>query len=248
MKRVEVMGESNLEIFKYLVTDYLSELSLELNCSGLIINSFEYSCFPGKKFVKDEISNILKSIRNSGKAVILNCDRIIHEKEINLSISYYLKTYLENCGYNVVLTRSGDYDLASKGSNNRKKEDISKRVDIINNENTILFISIHCNIYSDESIRGAQTFYNSTYEENKILSNKIQNRLCNILKNTNRKEKSITDKYLIDKSIKTGCLIEVGFLSNKEEFNLLVNPAYQDKIAYSIYIGIMEFLGINNNF
>ena len=29
------MGESNLEIFKYLVTDYLSELSLELNCSGL---------------------------------------------------------------------------------------------------------------------------------------------------------------------------------------------------------------------
>lgn len=172
----------------------------------------------------------------------------VYEKEINLSISYYLKTYLENCGYNVVLTRSGDYDLASKGSNNRKKEDISKRVDIINNENTILFISIHCNIYSDESIRGAQTFYNSTYEENKILSNKIQNRLCNILKNTNRKEKSITDKYLIDKSIKTGCLIEVGFLSNKEEFNLLVNPAYQDKIAYSIYIGIMEFLGINNNF
>ena len=172
----------------------------------------------------------------------------VYEKEINLSISYYLKTYLENCGYNVVLTRSGDYDLASKGSNNRKKEDISKRVDIINNENTILFISIHCNIYSDESIRGAQTFYNSTYEDNKILSNKIQNRLCNILKNTNRKEKSITDKYLIDKSIKTGCLIEVGFLSNKEEFNLLVNPAYQDKIAYSIYIGIMEFLGINNNF
>lgn len=172
----------------------------------------------------------------------------VYEKEINLSISYYLKTYLENCGYNVVLTRSGDYDLASKGSNNRKKEDISKRVDIINNENTILFISIHCNIYSDESIRGAQTFYNSTYEENKILSNKIQNRLCNILKNTNRKEKSITDKYLIDKSIKTGCLIEVGFLSNKEEFKLLVNPAYQDKIAYSIYIGIMEFLGINNNF
>ena len=44
---------------EYLVTDYLSELSLELNCSGLIINSFEYSCFPGKKFVKDEILTIL---------------------------------------------------------------------------------------------------------------------------------------------------------------------------------------------
>lgn len=172
----------------------------------------------------------------------------IYEKEINLLISYYLKTYLENSGYNVVLTRSGDYDLASKGSNNRKKEDINKRVDIINKDNTILFISIHCNIYSDESIRGAQTFYNSNYEDNKILSNNIQKRLCSILKNTNRKEKSITDKYLIDNAKKTGCLIEVGFLSNKEEFNLLVNSSYQDKVAYSIYIGIIEFLGVNNNF
>ena len=113
----------------------------------------------------------------------------IYEKEINLLISYYLKTYLENSGYNVVLTRSGDYDLASKDSNNRKKEDINKRVDIINKDNTILFISIHCNIYSDDSIRGAQTFYNSNYEDNKILSNNIQKRLCSILKNTNRKEK-----------------------------------------------------------
>lgn len=172
----------------------------------------------------------------------------IYEKEINLLISYYLKTYLENSGYNVVLTRSGDYDLASKDSNNRKKEDINKRVDIINKDNTILFISIHCNIYSDDSIRGAQTFYNSNYEDNKILSNNIQKRLCSILKNTNRKEKSITDKYLIDNAKKTGCLIEVGFLSNKEEFNLLVNPSYQDKVAYSIYIGIIEFLGVNNNF
>lgn len=108
------MGESNLEIFKYLVTDYLSELSLELNCSGLIINSFEYSCFPGKKFVKDEISNILKSIRNSGKAVILNCDRIIHENEINLYKEYLLSLinevdYIIYSDYSILTLIDGKY-------------------------------------------------------------------------------------------------------------------------------------------
>lgn len=84
------MSEKKLEIFKYLVTDYLSEKSLELNCSGLIINSFEYSCFPGIKFTKEKTLNIVKSIKSSDKVSILNCDKIIHENEINIYREYLL--------------------------------------------------------------------------------------------------------------------------------------------------------------
>jgi len=171
----------------------------------------------------------------------------VYEKDINLQISNYLKIYLENSGYNVILTRYDDYDLASNESKNRKNEDIKKRVEIINEDNVILFISIHCNIFSDSKIRGAQTFYNPQYEESKLLSNDIQTQLNNILKNTTRQSKSINGKYLIDHSKKIGCLVEVGFLSNQQELNLLITPIYQNQVAYCIYIGIIQFLGINNN-
>lgn len=171
----------------------------------------------------------------------------IYEKDINLKISYFLKDYLENSGYLVLLTRYGDYDLANKQSTNRKREDILKRVDILNNDNILLYISIHCNIYTNNTIRGAQTFYNSKNENNKKLAESIQTMFINVLKNTTRKAKSITDKYLIDNCKNNGCLVEVGFLSNDEEKELLSSSTYQEQLAYCIYIGIIQYLGINNN-
>ncbi len=167
----------------------------------------------------------------------------LYEKNINLLICYKLKTYLENSGYNVKMTRYGDYDLASNDSKNRKTEDINNRIKLINNEDVILFVSIHCNIYTSSKIRGAQTFYKDDYE-NKILSNLIQNNLKKILKNTTRDAKTINGKYLIDNSKTTGCLVEVGFLSNQEELVLLTDKTYQDRVAYCIYLGIIEYLGV----
>ena len=51
-------------------------------------------------------------------------------------------------------------------------------------------------------------------------------------------------KYLIDNSKTTGCLVEVGFLSNQEELVLLTDKTYQDRVAYCIYLGIIEYLGV----
>jgi len=166
----------------------------------------------------------------------------IYEKNINLLISYRLKSYLENSGYNVKMTRYGDYDLASYNSKNRKTEDIKKRVDLINEDNIILFISIHCNIYNSSKIYGAQTFYNNKNLESKKLSEKIQSKIKSILNNTKRDAKSITNKYLLDNTLTTGCLVEVGFLSNPNELSLLVENDYQDLVAYSIYLGIIDYL------
>ena len=132
---------------------------------------------------------------------------------------------------------------AKKNSKNRKNEDINKRLQIINKENVILYISIHCNMYFDSSIKGAQTFYNSKNEENEKLAYSIQSKIKSILKNTNREIKSITGKYLVDNAQTTGALVELGFLSNNTEFNLLNTNHYQEKIAYCIYIGIIDYLG-----
>lgn len=193
-------------------------------------------------FQKDEIKYIYLDPGHGGKDGGAENNEV-HEKNINLIISYHLKTYLENIGYNVKMTRYGDYDLASYNSKNRKTEDIKKRVNLINQEDIILYISIHCNKYTNSKIYGAQTFYNHENEQNKDLAEKIQNRIKSILNNTKRDAKSIKGKYLLDNAKTTGCLVEVGFLSNDEEVDLLSKSEYQKQMAYCIYLGIIEYLG-----
>lgn len=166
----------------------------------------------------------------------------IYEKDIVLSISIKLKSFLQKSGFNVVLIRDGDYDLADDNSKNKKREDIHKRVKLINDSNCLLYVSIHANKYSSPNIYGAQVFYKINDEKSKILSEEIQDALRSILQNTKREAKSIRGKYLIDHTNPPGALIEVGFLSNKEESSLLITDFYQEKVAYAINIGILSYL------
>ncbi len=166
----------------------------------------------------------------------------IIEKDLVLDISLKLRFYLEQMGYKVLLTRDNDIALA-----HTKKEDMYKRVKLINNNNTLLYVSIHANSYPDKRVRGAQCFYDNSLEENKLLASYISEILKSINPHNNRKEKSITGKYLINNSNKVGCLIEVGFLSNQEETTLLKTRNYQEKLAYGIFLGILKYLGHNGD-
>ncbi len=158
------------------------------------------------------------------------------EKDITLSIAIKLKNYLENVGYNIRLTREKDIALAES-----KTKDMHKRVALINSANTILYISIHANYFPDRKVKGGQVFYKDS-ADNLLLSKIIQKylNLSNI--GNNRKAKIIIDKYITDNIKHPGCLVEVGFLSNMEEEKNLLNEFYQNKVAYSIYLGILEYL------
>lgn len=171
----------------------------------------------------------------------------VYEKDIVLKVSFKLKKYLNQAGYNVLLTRDGDYDLADDESRNKKREDIHKRVKLINESNCILFVSIHANKYSSPKVYGAQVFYRTNDEDSKSLSEEIQDSLKSILQNTKREAKSISGKYLMDHTNSVGSLIEVGFLSNPNEATLLVDDYYQEQVAYAIYIGILSYLQKINN-
>jgi len=86
-------------IYTNIVTDYLGSKSLDLDCFGLIINSKEYSCFPGQKFSKDEVLDILNFNKNLiNKKLILNCDRIIHEPELEV-FEKYLNLFINKVDY-----------------------------------------------------------------------------------------------------------------------------------------------------
>lgn len=164
------------------------------------------------------------------------------EKDLVLEISLKLEFYLKQMGYKVLLTREEDKALA-----HAKKEDIHKRVELINKSNALLYVSIHANSYPNKSVKGAQCFYDDRLDENKLLASYIMEMLKTIDPYNKRQEKSISGKYLINKSDKIGCLIEVGFLSNSEELALLKTKSYQEKIAYGIFLGILKYLGHNGD-
>ncbi|WP_066371479.1 N-acetylmuramoyl-L-alanine amidase CwlD [Neobacillus fumarioli] len=166
------------------------------------------------------------------------------EKDIALSITLKLRDYLQQQGALVVMTRTTDKDLADpkiRGYSRRKVEDLKKRLKMINDSNNDLFISIHLNAIPSARWSGAQTFFAPQHEENARVAKFIQDELRKNLENTTRKAKPINSVYILDHAKKPGALVEVGFLSNPGERENLKKDSYQEKVAASIYKGILRY-------
>ncbi|NBJ70785.1 MULTISPECIES: N-acetylmuramoyl-L-alanine amidase CwlD [Clostridia] len=167
------------------------------------------------------------------------------EKDISLEVSKKVQKYLQQVGAIVYLTRETDKDLASpdvKGLSKRKSEDIRNRLAFINKKEADFFITLHLNALPSSKWRGAQTFYNPLKDENKHLAEMIQAELIRNLENTNRVALAINNVYLLKHAEVPGALVEIGFLSNAEERELLKNSDYQQKVAASIYKGILRYI------
>ena len=106
---------------------------------------------------------------------------------MNLEISLKLKDKLEKDGAIVYLTRDGDYDL-SNGAIERKKNDLYKRVLLINNSGCDMYLSLHLNATKSNNWYGAQVFYDDINKNNIELAKIMQKQLRRDL-NTNRKVK-----------------------------------------------------------
>lgn len=168
----------------------------------------------------------------------------ILEKDISLAISEQLRDYLQEAGALVLMTREEDRDLAGNDTTKirqRKVEDLKQRVEIVNDSGADLFVSIHMNAIPSPKWFGAQTFYNRTIPENEELAKFVQDQVRANLENTTRKAKPIHNVFLLKHAKIPGILFEAGFLSNPGEADQLQTKEYQEKIAASIYQGIMRF-------
>lgn len=166
------------------------------------------------------------------------------EKDIALNISFKLRDYLQQQGALVIMTREEDKDLAdedTKGLSRRKTEDLKRRLQMINESEANFYVSIHLNAISSSRWSGAQTFYASQIKENERAAKFIQDELRINLENTTRKAKPINRVYILKYAEKPGVLVEVGFLSNPEERENLKTEDYQEKVAASIYKGILRY-------
>lgn len=205
---------------------------------------------------KIEIQEYVTSIPVSDKVVILDAGHGYPDKgaeskngttesDINLAITLKVQNLLEQSGCVVLLTRSdenGIYSLDSKTLKEKKVSDIKNRVKIGNNSSADIFVSIHLNKIPQEQYYGWQCFYKKENENSKKLAENIQNSLNESIEKENKREAlSITNKYIVEHVEIPLSIVECGFLSNSQEEKELKDDEYQNRLAWGIYCGIVNY-------
>lgn len=167
------------------------------------------------------------------------------ENLINLNITLKVQNLLEQSGAIVILTRSdenGIYDLDKNTLREKKVSDIKNRVKIGNESQADIFVSIHLNKIPQAQYYGWQTFFRKNDENSKKLAQSIQNSLNNSIQKENKREAlSISNKYIVEHTEIPISIVECGFLSNPEEEKQLQTEEYQDRLAWGIYMGILDY-------
>ena len=158
------------------------------------------------------------------------------EKDINLQVARKVREKLEARGLEVVMTR--EEDIMQGG----KKEDLNKRIQLIEKSKAELVVGIHQNSFTDPEVKGAQVFYYSESEEGKAAAQVMQESLKTVDPSNEREIKANSSFFMLKNTKRTTIIVECGFLSNPEEAGSLVNNEYQEQLAEAICSGIMKWL------
>ncbi len=164
------------------------------------------------------------------------------EKDINLAITLKTKELLEKEGVQVVLTRTDDGGLYKETDGNKKRADLNRRCEIIEESKADFVVSIHQNSYGDGAVHGAQMFYYKSSEKGKELAEILQNVFNESVSSRELKAKENGEYYML---LHVSCPIviaECGFLSNWEEAEKLRTEAYQDEVAQALTKGILQYI------
>lgn len=175
------------------------------------------------------------------------------EKDINLDVGLKLKKELLVEGFNVIMTREKDESLErlSKIKASRYRRDLNARKTIIDENEPLVFVSIHVNSSKSSKARGIKIYYFPDSTEGKELAESISQSInINLyekhLKDHTLKAETLSEDYFILRETNyPGVLVEIGFITNPEDNRLLQDEKYKEKLAFAIKKGIMEYLEYN---
>ena len=170
----------------------------------------------------------------------------LKEKDLNLKVAFKVKELLESDNYKVIMTREEDKLVYSEGTTNiynKRKQDLTRRKEIMDNSGAQIVVSIHMNSFQQSQYYGAQTFYPPYSTESLKLAKSIQDALReNLDKNNKRMPEEKKDQIVILTDLKTPTtIVECGFLSNSEEERKLGSDDYQSHVAAAIKKGIDNY-------
>lgn len=155
------------------------------------------------------------------------------EKEIVLKVSKLVEGKLKNAGAKVLTTRSSDAYLT-----------LEQRTDYAKKHYAEAFVSIHVNSAGSTSAKGSEVYYDSSTNpnatESRLLANKIQE---NLVKGANMSDRGVKDQrfYVIRNNNVAAVLVELGFITNPDDFKKLSSEQYMELYAEAIYQGLVQY-------
>jgi len=155
------------------------------------------------------------------------------EKDIVLAVAWDLKGMLEYAGAQVIMTRDGDYSPGGQNANQ-----LQARVRVANSSPGDVYVSIHSDWNNDSSITGTTSYFYSG--EGYYLADALQRGIVEELGSRNLGVRW-GNYYVLRNTKMPAALVELGFLSNKKEANLLSTRPYQTKAARGIYRGLVYY-------
>ena len=155
------------------------------------------------------------------------------EKTIALTVANSVKQKLEQDGATVKMTRTGD-----------TYPSLTDRVQYAKNQYGEIFVSIHANAAKNTSAKGTETYYsvssNDNEKEDYALALAINNEIVKNASMYNRKVKR-ADFVVLKGMILPSVLVELGFITNNEDYAKLTDEKYLEIYAQSIYNGIVKY-------
>ena len=159
------------------------------------------------------------------------------EKYLNLSTTLLVRNYLQQFGYQVLLTRNIDTFVS-----------LEDRSLFANKQNPRLFVSIHYNSAPSTDAEGVEVFYYkddsnaNRVAKSKVLAQCIHNK---VISNTKAKSRGVKhgNYSVIRETTMPAVLIEGGFLTNADEVLKIKDAAYMKSLALGIAQGIKDYLG-----
>ena len=156
----------------------------------------------------------------------------VKEKDLNLAIAARTAELLEEEGVTVRMTRTSDQDV-----------DLYARSGLANTLGADLFVSVHCNASVEHSDAvGVYTCAHSQGTGGWLLAESLYEAMQAETGAPGFGMEERPNLAVLRTSRMPAALVECGFMSTAEELALLVQPAYQAKLARGIAEGILNYL------
>ena len=200
---------------------------------GPIFNSGAKSTTSNNTILKNKVIVVDPGHGGSNPGAVANNTR---EADNNLAVGLKLRDYLVQAGAKVIMTRDTDRTVASEGSS--LGEELRARVNLAETNHADIFVSIHSNENSDSNIAGAMTFYPSGKSD--ALASEVERAIISGTGAIDKGSSSATF-YVLRNTSMPSTLVEMGFVSNKDEAARLASDSYRNNMAQGIFNGIVNY-------
>ena len=158
-----------------------------------------------------------------------------YEKTYNLDVAKRLDRNLKELGFRTLMTREDDVYTT-----------LQERADAANWNYADFFVSIHFNAYMNKTVGIETLYYPNTPSEvynvdNKMIASIFQEEILKALKRPSRGVIARPDLFVLNKTKMPAILMELGFLTNKEELSFIKKEEYREDAAKALTISLIRY-------